>query len=241
MDFLANFPQQNKVYYLSPHSAEFESAYLDIREKEGRVHSDEQVLQLPRVAKNHPHAQEWKVRIQSLNRFMDYLKKHAIKGRVLDLGCGNGWFTRYLMEISGVEILGADINRLELEQAARLFNRENGHFAYGDIFAESWPTQYFQLIVLNSCIQYFPNLKALMDRLMTLVHPHGEIHILDSPFYAPTAVPAAQVRSRAYYEQMEVLAMTDYYHHQSWEELQAYSPAILYRPNSWRTKISKLL
>ena len=171
---------------------------------------------------------------------LDYLYRNTSL-RVLDLGCGNGWFTKRISKISGVEVLGADINQAELEQAARLFSSPNCFFGYGDIFDEVWPKEYFDQIILNSCIQYFPKLRQLLDRLLTLLNDDGEIHILDSPLYSTGELVAASGRSREYFKGRQVPQMIKHYHHHSWQDLDEYKYKLAYSPRSWRSVLRRKL
>ena len=53
-----------------PTQASFEDAYAELRAREGRVYSDEELLRLPEVPDHHPLAGEWKLRRQSTNRLL---------------------------------------------------------------------------------------------------------------------------------------------------------------------------
>jgi len=197
-----------------------ETLYLQIRQEEGRLLSDEAVRQLPEVPRNSPYNREWRWRRRSFNRFHAYLKqKKQPVLRVLDLGCGNGWMARHLAENPEWEVWALDVNRAELEQGARLFSNANLQFYYADIASEELPKQYFDQIVLAASVQYFPDVKALLVRLRTLLRAGGEIHVLDSPFYHSGAQQAAaKARSLAYYSQKGAAEMASYYHHHHWEE-----------------------
>ncbi|MEM1322323.1 MAG: class I SAM-dependent methyltransferase [Bacteroidota bacterium] len=240
MEFLNPFPTQQQVCYLTPEQADFESCYLQIRHLEGRVYSDDLVHQLPYVPANHPQAKEWGLRHEATEKIIEYIQqKKATK--VLDLGCGNGWFTHRLAEQTEATVLGVDVNKTELEQAARLFTTERCRFVYGDIFAGDWPETYFDIIILNSCVQYFGNLDRLLRTLLRMIQPSGEIHIIDSPFYAQSELPQAQKRSRQYYLKQGVEGMIDHYHHHSWESLSPYCHRILYHPRLWRNRLRRKL
>ena len=184
------------------------------------MYPDELVRQLPRLPATHPHHQEWKYRQWNTGRLLDHLAGQSARC-ILDLGCGNGWLTHQLADCTEAEVLGVDVNTQELLQAARLFASERCCFAYGDIFQEVWPERFFDTIILNSCIQYFPDLDRLLKRLQNLLQKGGAIHILDSPVYAQEAVAPARLRSREYYREQGVGEMTQHYFHHSWENLQA--------------------
>src|SRR5262245_15913936 len=75
----------------------FESLYLQVRSKEGRIYTDEEARRLPDAPEPHPHYEEWKLRALSLRRFKAYLRHLPNNApRLLDLGAGNGWFCAQL-------------------------------------------------------------------------------------------------------------------------------------------------
>ena len=87
---------QDGVYILSEINDEFETIYLKVREKEKRIYSDEELIKLPFASKTNPHKKEWDLRAKSFLRFKDYLVSKKEKINILDLGCGNGWFSGQL-------------------------------------------------------------------------------------------------------------------------------------------------
>ena len=210
MDF-GNTHIKNNVIYLTEETNTFSDIYIAIRDKEQRVLTDEQVSVLPYL-KHH----EWKFREKSTERFMRYIasKKEALN--ILDVGCGNGWFTNTIATVSDKnQVIGLDINREELEQATRIFKRKNLQFVYGDIFKiENTFKQQFDIITLNSCVQYFPDFKALFSTLKSFLKSNGEIHIIDSPFYKKDQIADAKERTLAYYTALGCPEMTfNYFHH----------------------------
>jgi len=217
------------VYLLSPLQASFESAYLELREAEGRLHPDEEVRRLPNPSRSNPHRQEWRLRQQSFRRLKQHLQSNPPSAPILDLGCGNGWLSRHLHRWTRQPVLGLDVNQAELEQAARLFATPERQFAYADIFRADLPERQFGLIILNSVIQYFESLETLLHQLQPLLRPGGAIHILDSPLYAAEEVAAAQARSLRHFQQMGREEMGQYYHHHSWSELAAFPYELLYQ------------
>ena len=221
----------NSVSYLSE-KRQFEAYYLEIREKEGRVLTDEQVRLLPEFF-GPPHlVAEWELRKKSFSRFLEYIRSVSPRPQNgLDIGCGNGWFTYGYSKFFKQELIGLDVNEEELTQAARLFGREGLRFCYGDLFEDIFPDRYFDLITLNASIQYFPDLNALMDRLFGLLTKNGEIHILDSPFYEPADIEGAKERTLKYYSDQGVPQMANHYYHHSLKELRQFSPEIKYKPS----------
>ena len=232
------YPKINDLVYLTPQVIDFEVAYLEARIKEGRLYPDEVVRQLPYLPPEHPQAREWGLRQHNVHQLLGLLKKHP-KSSILDLGCGNGWLTHQLVTNQEVQVLGIDINTPELEQANRLFATEQCSFAYGDIFMAPLPDQSFDLILLVSCIQYFPDLRKLLQRLIQLLRPGGEIHIMDSPVYQSSKRTLAQARTQAYYQEQGSTRMENHYHHHAWEDLSDFPYETHYTPDSLTNKIMR--
>ncbi len=208
---LNHLKQKHNVYYLTPEDTKFSEYYIAVREKENRVLSDNDVRKLPYLKRN-----EWLLREKSTERILNYISKKSNTLNLLDIGCGNGWFTNKMAEISKRNrIIGIDVNSLELEQASRVFKTKNINFVYADIFkATTFFEAQFDIITLNGSIQYFKDLPLLKSHLYSFLKPKGEIHILDSPFYNASQIAQAKKRTADYYSQIGIPNMAaNYYHH----------------------------
>lgn len=218
---------------------EKEQAYLAVRQKEGRVLSDEAVRQLPFVSPVPALAKEWAWRRRSFQRVERYLQyrfgQHSI--RVLDLGCGNGWMANGLAVQPNWEIWGVDVNQTELEQGDRLFSRENLRFVFADVLSDVLPAHTFDVVVLAAAAQYFPQLPTLVTALKRTLRLGGELHFLDTPFYEDwAACKAAKARTALYYDKMGTPEMADFYHHHSWPTVVQLGGQQVWRTSSWLLK-----
>ena len=136
-----------------------------------------------------------------------------------------------LAALPGASVTGMDLNSLELEQASRVFGAlKNLNFAFGDI--NKVREGDYNLVVLASAFQYFGEPESLLNRLLRLLKPGGEIHIWDSPIYHKEEVGSARLRSLAYYKDMGQETMSRYYHHHDWSHLKAFNPKIMADPKS---------
>ena len=215
--------------------------YLRLREKEGRIYSDDVVVSLPDVSVDHPLVNEWRARADSSARLTRYLMGCSRPLDILELGCGNGWLSHKLSRISDARVWGLDRGNRELTQATRLFSGSNLIFLVADIFRAPFVRRSFDVIVLASVIQYFPDLHALIITLRSLLKLSGEIHLLDSPLYEEYELPAARERTRAYYASLGLSEMTEHYFHHLASALDGFLPRWLYRPDGLRARLAQQL
>lgn len=236
--------RENKVIYLTDPEQfkKQEQQYLEVRKKEGRLYSDQIVKNLPVLDSAHPLYDEWQIRKKSLQKFLSYLKRKKTFLKILDLGCGNGWIANELAENLKCQVYALDLNSIELEQGARVFgSNPNLNFQYGNIFETNYPDLDFDIVLLASSVQYFPDIRKLLIRLLELLSANGEIHIIDSPFYRSQDVSAACERSKKYYQEIGFPEMASYYFHHSIADLNKFKFKILYNLNSMFQRIGKIL
>jgi ubiquinone/menaquinone biosynthesis C-methylase UbiE len=217
----------------------FETEYFNLRKKEGRIVTDEELLQLPAVDRTHPLLNEWKVRRHSLKKLDRYLSKKNCPLSVLEVGCGNGWLCHQLSYIKDIRITGVDINEYELEQAKRVFaGRSKISFLYGNM-TELPPSQKFDIIIFAASIQYFSSLEKTIKTCMEKLHRDGEVHIIDTNFYSEEESIYAELRSRRYFTMNYQPEMSRFYFHHKYSELKFFDHQLLYNPNSLLNIVKK--
>jgi ubiquinone/menaquinone biosynthesis C-methylase UbiE len=212
----------------------FEKKYIDLRKREDRVYSDDVLLKLPDFDGSDPLKKEWTIRKITLNKLISYFNKRHHKQLIIELGCGNGWLAHQLASSVNAEVIALDKNETELLQGARLFSgSQNLSFVYADIFTADIKKGSFDIILLASSVQYFSHLQQLIEKLLPLLNPSGEIHIVDSPIYKSlTHSLEAQKRSRNYFNAQGVPEMANNYFHHKLAELKNFKQEILFNPNS---------
>ncbi len=195
-----------------------ERLYIDVRTKEGRILSVDEIKGLPYKAP--AHQDEWQLRAANFERLKRYLLKHfkSSDTKILDVGCGNGWMTHRLHE-AGYDVTGIDLNMEELQQAEQAFGTSPSlQWVYADVMTHDVQSK-FDVIVFGASCQYFDDLEQLTKRLTDLLSVKGEIHLLDSVFYRRKDLAAATMRSRIYYTSLGFPEMAMYYHHHAIEDL----------------------
>lgn len=203
-----------------------EEVYIRIREKEGHLINDAQVMDLPNTAPAPEFHRLWVMRKQSALAVCAQLAKTP-NPTILELGCGNGWFSHLLAAIPGSMVLGMDMNQTELRQAARLFQKDNLAFAFGDIDQDPLLPEMFDFVVLNAAIQYFNDIPGVLRIIRKLLKENGEIHILDSAFHHTKAEQEkARARSREHFAQMGEPDMIHHFHHPLWSDINSFQPKV---------------
>jgi ubiquinone/menaquinone biosynthesis C-methylase UbiE len=216
----------------------FQENYINIRKAENRIHSIDFIRNLPEVPRGSLHYHEWRIRRKSAQDLLRYLNNRKNAGTILEVGCGNGWLTHLIAASSDYTVVGADVNLFELKQASEAFgDSPNIHFVFGNILDGIFARNSFDVVILAASIQYFNDLPALMNLILSLVKDHGEIHILDSPFYTSDQVPEARRRSSQYFAKLDHPEMEKYYFHHSLDNLKEFRFEVMYDPGTVKNRI----
>lgn len=210
----------------------FTDQYIDVRSREGRLYSDDEVRSLPDIVNNHAYADEWHARSATLAWIVRHYAARA-PTHILDVGCGNGWASQRMATALHTAVTGIDINHVELDQAKRVFGDiPQLDFQLLDPAADTLPIGPFDLITILSAIQYFAKPRELLQRLLPLLNPSGHILIADSPIYTNQGAAKAKDRSEAYYRQLGCETFAHQYHHHLWSDFAGYEMEIRHDPRS---------
>lgn len=218
----------------------FEHLYLAVRNKEGRIYTDDQVRQLPEIDEIHPFYHEWQMRKRSAQRLTDYLRGKNKPLNILEIGCGNGWLAAKLAEINGALVTGLDTNKPEIEQARRVFNKTNLGFIYNSFNTENFGKYVkFDVIIFAASFQYFPSAKDIIADAKQLLNEGGELHIIDTHFYNADEASLSAGRSKHYYAKMGVAEMAGHYFHHRINCFDELNHKVMFDPNNWLNRITK--
>jgi ubiquinone/menaquinone biosynthesis C-methylase UbiE len=217
--------------------AGFEQSYFSLRQYEQRIHTDQQLLALPDVPKQHLYHSEWRIRKQSCGRLITYLRKKKNPLKVLEVGCGNAWLSAKIAAITGTDVMGIDPNTEEIKQARRVFKHNNLHLAAMDFAGSDLKEQEFDIILFAAAIQYCPSMSEVIAKAQNYLAKEGEIHILDTHLYASSEVAAAKKRTITYFTEMGFPKMAGFYFHHQLKELNGLNYRVMYNPNSWLNRL----
>lgn len=209
---------------------DFEDLYIAARKQEKRLYSDEQLHNLPDIDALHPYHKEWKIRKRSAERLVAYLERRQRNLKILEIGCGNGWLSAKLAGIAHARVTGLDVNQVEINQADRVFKKDNLKFVYDTFNDNTFENEKFDVIVFAASLQYFPSVINVLTEAVSILKVRGEIHILDTPFYDALEAIDADQRSRTYYHSLGFPKMADYYYHHSISEFWGFKYQVLFNP-----------
>lgn len=118
--------------------------------------------------------------------------------RVVDLGCGFGWFTRWAVARGAASVLGVDVSRRMLERAARETDDPRITYRRGDLDELELPPAAFDLAFSSLTLHYLTDLDRLVRTIRRALVPGGAfVFSAEHPLYtAPTAPGFIDVAGR---------------------------------------------
>ena len=107
--------------------------------------------------------------------------------RLLDCGCGTGFFTRQYARLPGVTAVGLDMDETLLSAARGLAEKEGlaVEFVQGDITELPYPDGSFDVVVSDILLEIFPDKTAPVKELVRVCHPGGKVLCME-PNYLST-------------------------------------------------------
>ena len=243
LEFLSGFKYVNGIYRDESviQNTYFDKLYYELRNREGRNFSDQDLKKLPSLPDVNSLASEFQIRKGSANRLILYLKSIQTSPlSILEIGCGNGWLSNMLCTIPGSKVFGIDTVRSEIEQAARVFPAENLFFIYADVNNLNFATQEFDIVIFSASIQYFPGISNLVTKISKSLKPNGEIHFLESPVYQENEIENAKAGSKSYYSKMGFAPLSDFYFHHTESDFRKLNADWLFTPTFLKNKLQIL-
>lgn len=111
--------------------------------------------------------------------------------RVLDLGCGFGWFCRFARTQGAAEVLGLDVSTKMLEQARRDTDDSAVHFEQCDLDVVELPVSSFDLVYSSLTLHYLADLGHIVGQMAAAVVPGGSVVCsVEHPIFSAPSRPS---------------------------------------------------
>ncbi|KKQ23850.1 MAG: hypothetical protein US40_C0010G0030 [Candidatus Roizmanbacteria bacterium GW2011_GWC2_37_13] len=95
---------------------------------------------------------------------------YVIKGKVLDFGCGDGFFTEIVFGKGKIDV-GLDLKNSRALRADE--NKTYKKVVYYDGKKIPFPDKYFSTVISNCVLEHIPNLKQSLSEIKRVLKPKG--------------------------------------------------------------------
>ncbi|MGH2633279.1 MAG: class I SAM-dependent methyltransferase [Tepidiformaceae bacterium] len=110
--------------------------------------------------------------------------------RVLDLGCGFGWFCRWAREYGAASVVGIDLSEKMLERARQDTDDPGITYLLGSIEAFDFPLASFDLVFSSLAFHYVERFDAVCERIARVLTPGGGlVFSVEHPIYTAPSHP----------------------------------------------------
>jgi SAM-dependent methyltransferase len=114
--------------------------------------------------------------------------------RVLDLGCGFGWFCRWAREHGAASVLGIDVSEKMLERARATTSDAAIRYERADAERLELAAASFDLAYSSLALHYIEDLRALLAKLHAALVPGGRlVFSVEHPIFMAPSHPAFSV------------------------------------------------
>lgn len=110
--------------------------------------------------------------------------------RVLDLGCGFGWFSRWAAEQGAAEVLGLDVSDRMLERARNMTRAKAVTYQQANLDRVTLPAATFDLCFSSLVLHYIEDCPRLLSELHKALKPSGRLVVsVEHPIYTASLRP----------------------------------------------------
>lgn len=107
--------------------------------------------------------------------------------RVLDVGCGRGFYVQTLSEIPGIKrIDGIEVEPEYLAQAQKTVTNPKVHLQLGSVYELPFPARTFDVVLLSEVLEHLTNEKNALKEIKRVLKPGGWLVLtvpsVDFPF-----------------------------------------------------------
>jgi len=99
--------------------------------------------------------------------------------RVLELGCGNGFITEYISDVTGAHITGVDYSKTAIKNAVeRTKNKkEKLSFLCQDIKKMDFSKGVFDVVIVIDTLHFVENIDEMVKKMKNSLKPNGQMGI----------------------------------------------------------------
>jgi SAM-dependent methyltransferase len=113
--------------------------------------------------------------------------------RVIDLGCGYGWFCRWAQEQGAARVLGLDVSEKMLARTRAASSGAGIAYARADLEKLELPDASFDIAYSSLAFHYIADLAALFARIHRAPVPDGRlVFSIEHPIYMARFTPAGR-------------------------------------------------
>lgn len=110
-------------------------------------------------------------------------------GRVVDLGCGYGWFSRWARSNGATSVLGLDVSEKMLTRARTTTNDPAIAYHQTDLETLALPTEIFDLAYSSLALHYIAHFDRLVATVSQALVPGGAfVFSVEHPLYTAPAI-----------------------------------------------------
>lgn len=114
--------------------------------------------------------------------YNDFVEQPAIKSTisilngktVLDLGCGNGQFSKYCVDNGALKVTAVDISKNMIELAKKENNHDKIEYVCTPIEDLEVKNQKFDIIISSLMVHYIEDYTRLIEKIVSLLNTNGE-------------------------------------------------------------------
>ncbi|WP_259781093.1 class I SAM-dependent methyltransferase [Aestuariispira ectoiniformans] len=95
--------------------------------------------------------------------------------KILDLGCGFGWFSRWARANGAGEVLGLDLSEKMIDRAKQETNDDEVEYQIADLDRVDLPEAVFDLVYSSLAFHYVEDFDDLVRRIYRTLRPQGHL------------------------------------------------------------------
>lgn len=110
--------------------------------------------------------------------------------RIVDLGCGFGWFCRYAREYGAAHVLGIDVSERMLARAGELTEDRGIEYRRLDLECLRLPERSFEIAFSSLALHYIADVRRLLATIARALVPGGQLVCsVEHPIYTAPRHP----------------------------------------------------